>query len=243
MTMIAAKLKLAGYSTHQVGKWGVGQASHHSLPQMRGFDTSFGYLGSAEDHFTHKSGGCGDGCHGTVPVPTPEPKHWGTDLWEDDHPASFANAGKYSTVMYNERVQGVLSSHNPDTPLFLYLAPQDAHGTDQTLPKWSSLYSNYTGGFAVYNGMASALDSLVANLTTTLQAKSMWTNTLLVFSSDNGGPSQLGKECNASNYPLRGGKSSAWDGGHRAAAFATGGLIPQSMRGKMLAGYLHVSDW
>ena len=42
--------------------------------------------------------------------------------------------------MYNERVQGVLSQHNPDTPLFLYLAPQDAHGTDQTLPKWSSLY-------------------------------------------------------------------------------------------------------
>ena len=63
-------------------------------------------------------------------------------------------------------------------------------------------YSNYTAGFAVYNGMASALDSLVANLTTTLQAKGMWADTLLVFSSDNGGPSQLGKECNASNWPV-----------------------------------------
>ena len=40
--------------------------------------------------------------------------------------------------------------------------------------------------------MASAIDSLVANLTTTLQAMSMWEDTLLVFSSDNGGPSELG---------------------------------------------------
>ena len=31
--------------------------------------------------------------------------------------------------------------------------------------------------------------------------------------------------------------------GHRAAAFATGGLIPQSMRGRVLAGYIHVADW
>ena len=64
-----------------------------------------------------------------------------------------------------------------------------------------------------------------------------------MFSSDNGGPSKLGKESNASNYPLRGGKSSAWDGGHRAAAWAAGGLIPQSMRGRVLDGYLHVADW
>ena len=40
MTMISAKLKLAGYMTHQIGKWGVGQASHRSLPRMRGFDVS-----------------------------------------------------------------------------------------------------------------------------------------------------------------------------------------------------------
>jgi arylsulfatase A-like enzyme len=204
MTMIAAKLKLAGYMTHQIGKWGVGQASHRSLPRMRGFDTSFGYLGSAEDHFTHKNGGCGKQCSGQVP--TPVPKHWGTDLWDDDRPASFDHAGQYSAVMYNQRVQSVLSQHDPDSPFFLYLAPQDAHGKDETLPQWSSLYNSsaYTTGFAVYNGMASAIDSLVANLTATLEAKGMWQRTLLVFSSDNGGPSELGKERNASNFPMRG---------------------------------------
>ena len=71
----------------------------------------------------------------------------------------------------------------------------------------------------------------------------MWQSTLLVFSSDNGGPSQLGKECNASNYPLRGGKSAAWDGGHRVVAFASGGLIPTPMRGRVLDGYIHMADW
>ena len=107
--------------------------------------------------------------------------------------------------MYNERVQGVLAQHEPTTPLFLYLAAQDAHGPDQTLPQWSSLYNHsYTTGFAVYNGMASSIDSLAANLTAALNAKGMWQDVLLVFSSDNGGPSELGKECNASNFPLRG---------------------------------------
>ena len=39
------------------------------------------------------------------------------------------------------------------------------------------------------------------------------------------------------------GKSSAWEGGHRVAAFASGGLLPVSMRGRVLDGYVHVADW
>ena len=62
-----------------------------------------------------------------------------------------------------------------------------------------------------------------------LQVKDMWQDTILVFSSDNGGPSWLGKACNASNYPLRGGKASAWEGGHRVAAFVSGGLVPSAI--------------
>ena len=103
--------------------------------------------------------------------------------------------------------QPVLSLSSPAAAAAVAaVRPQDAHGKDETLPRWSSLYSSstYTTGFAVYNGMASAIDSLVANLTATLESKGMWQHTLLVFSSDNGGPSELGKECNASNFPMRG---------------------------------------
>ena len=42
---------------------------------------------------------------------------------------------------------------------------------------------------------------------------------------------------------LHSGKSSAWEGGHRVAAFAAGGLLPPSTRGRVLTGYIHVADW
>lgn len=42
MTGIAAKLKSAGYQTHQVGKWDAGMATVDHTPHGRGYDTSFG---------------------------------------------------------------------------------------------------------------------------------------------------------------------------------------------------------
>lgn len=240
MTLISNKLKQAGYATHQVGKWGVGQASHRSLPNARGFDTSFGYLGSAEDHYTHHNGGCGHACKGYNKSGLP---FFGTDLWETDRPAPFKWNGTYSAEMYNERVIQIISEHDPSTPLFLYLAAQNCHGPDEG-DRWAQLFSDYTNDYAQYNGMTSALDSMVANMTGVLQSKGMWQNTLLVFSSDNGGPSGIRAGAdNANNWPLRGGKASAWEGGHRVAAFVSGGLVPKVMRGQRLDGYIHVADW
>ena len=47
----------------------------------------------------------------------------------------------------------------------------------------------------------------------------------------------------ANNTPLKGGKISAWEGGVRVAAFASGGLIPAKMRGTVMQQKLHVADW
>lgn len=75
----------------------------------------------------------------------------------------------------------------------------------------------------------------------------MWENTLLVVSSDNGGPIYAGKSLKlfggASNFPLRGGKTSDFEGGIRISSFASGGLIPFAMRGVKLRDYFHVADW
>jgi len=70
----------------------------------------------------------------------------------------------------------------------------------------------------------------------------MWDNTFLVFSSDNGGPAFSDQHA-ASNYPLRGGKYTSWEGGIRATAFVSGGLLPKAMRGKNISAPIHICDW
>ena len=52
MTTLADKLSSAGYATHQLGKWHLGMSAPAYLPHNRGFDSSFGYLGGGESHFT-----------------------------------------------------------------------------------------------------------------------------------------------------------------------------------------------
>ena len=54
MTMLPAKLKQAGYSTHMVGKWHQGFYDPAYLPVNRGFDTSSGFLGGGENHMTEE---------------------------------------------------------------------------------------------------------------------------------------------------------------------------------------------
>ncbi len=57
-----------------------------------------------------------------------------------------------------------------------------------------------------------------------------------------GGPVYI-PESAANNYPLRGGKYSEFEGGIRSAAFVSGGLLPESVRGTQQAGIIHIADW
>ena len=47
----------------------------------------------------------------------------------------------------------------------------------------------------------------------------------------------------ANNWPLRGGKQTAWEGGVRVAAFVSGGFLPAAVRGSFRDGYIHACDW
>merc|ERR1712196_765670 len=73
----------------------------------------------------------------------------------------------------------------------------------------------------------------------------MWENTLMVVSSDNGGPIYYlrGMYGGATNWPLKGGKLSDWEGGVRVNAFVTGGAVPTTKRGTKLDDYIHIADW
>jgi arylsulfatase B len=72
----------------------------------------------------------------------------------------------------------------------------------------------------------------------------MYEDSLLVFSSDNGGtqdPVNSKTVAGGNNYPLRGAKHSVWQGGMRTSTFVSGGLIPEALRGSTNNGTYHPS--
>ena len=129
MNMLPAKLGQVGYKTHQIGKWHQGGLMEWMTPHGRGFDTSFGYLGGAEDHYAHTDNELG--C-------------LGVDLWETDAPANRTEwDGVYSSHMYNTHIQSIIRDHpaeNSDTPLYMYVAMQDMHAPNEVPQSYSDKY-------------------------------------------------------------------------------------------------------
>ena len=66
-----------------------------------------------------------------------------------------------------------------------------------------------------YLGMVTAMDDLVGSLINDLKANGMYEDSVILFSSDNGGMLNLG----ATNYPLTGQKSTLFEGGVRVPGF------------------------
>lgn len=64
----------------------------------------------------------------------------------------------------------------------------------------------------IHTAQVAILDEAIGNITQALKDTGMWDNTVIIFSSDNGGmvPPAGGVGC---NYPLRGGKITVWEGG------------------------------
>merc|ERR1719244_462849 len=71
------------------------------------------------------------------------------------------------------------------------------------------------------------------------ESGNLWDDTLVIVSSDNGGSVEEG----ASNFPLRGGKKTLWEGGVRAVAFVTGGWMAEERINTDMHALMHVSDW
>ena len=234
MTLIAAKLKSAGYATHQLGKWHAGQSSPDLVPAARGFDSSLGYLNGAEDHWKQYRPACGDDRF--------------VDLYDTDGPA-FGRNGTYGAQIYHDAALDIVSRHDPDVPLFVYFAFQINHAPMQVPAAYARLYpcddAKTCGVRSTYQAMTAMADDVVANVTRALESRGMWDETLIVLTSDNGGPSGTDAD-SSNNYPLRGGKYADLEGGVRAAAMISGGFLPEAVRGTTVDGersYVHICDW
>ena len=219
MTTLPAKLKQVGYATHMVGKWHEGFAMTGYLPINRGFDSSSGFLNGGEDHM-HEVIGCA------------------VDFWKNDAPDP--RNGTYDAYVFRDDLTSIITSHDPNTPLFLYLPLHNVHSPFQAPQEWLDLYpeNSTCGQRRIYQAMVSVADNVTGHVVELLKKANMWSNTIMVVSADNGGAA-----CGGSNYPLKGCKATFFEGGVRSLAFANGGLLPDKMRGTKSEGFIHVADW
>ena len=100
--------------------------------------------------------------------------------------------------------------------LFLYLAYQAVHAPDEAPDSYIAPYAHIKDKKRrTFAGMLSCMDEGIGNVTKALAAKSMLESTFIVFTTDNGGPSETCAVTGTSNWPHRGSKCSLWEGGTR----------------------------
>ncbi len=251
MTALPAKLKTVGYSTLQAGKWHIGLATPEHTPHGRGYDKSLTYLDGANDYWDMTTGGwCGAGA-------------W-TDLWASTEPAIGLNNSwactqanqpascKYEDDLFVNFTLDAIRAHDPAVPLFAYYAPHSVHMPLEVPAAQLAKFSFITDvPRQKYAAMVNYVDAHVGAIVAELTAKGMWENTLLVLSADNGGPiygpasgcMMCDGSAGANNFPHRGGKHSAFEGGVRVNALVSGGLLPPARRGQTEEGFIGIEDW
>ncbi|MCB1230618.1 MAG: sulfatase-like hydrolase/transferase [Verrucomicrobiae bacterium] len=206
---IAEVLKEKGYATACFGKWHLGYQPPF-LPPNQGFDEFRGLASGDGDYHTHiDRSGNEDWWHGNE---IDMESGYTTDLLTD-----------YS-IDFIERCQ------KEETPFFLYLPhlaihfpwqgpndpPHRQKGTDYGNDKWGIIPD--PGNVAPHvKAMVEALDASVGRLIDLLERRDLRDNTLVIFTSDNGGYLTYGKNFKhiSSNGPFHGQKAQIYEGGHR----------------------------
>jgi arylsulfatase A-like enzyme len=213
---LAQALGEAGYQTAIVGKWHLGEFQPAYLPTKRGFDHQYGLWFGMIDYFTHKRDG-------------------ELDWHRNDQPST--DEGYSTHLIAKEAVQRILK-RDTARPLFLYLPFNAVHSPLQVPESYLAPYGKLNGKRKAYAGMLAAMDEAIGQVVSALEEQKILDNTLIIFSSDNGGPSP---GTVTENGPLRAGKGTIYEGGVRVCAFATWlGKIPA---GKTIDQPIHIVDW
>ncbi len=212
-------LKDAGYQTAMVGKWHLGHADPKYWPQNRGFDYFYGSLTGKVDYYTKELDGRLD--------------------WQRN--GTFVSETGYHTRLIGSEAVNIIERHDATKPLFLYFAAQAPHVPYQAPPDTTGTYKDLIADKdrRIYAAMVTELDTQVGRIMEALRRKGILENTLIIFTSDNGGDrrplkavsvrseaqlersgggSEWVRKRPASNGMLRGGKATLYEGGVRVPA-------------------------
>ena len=208
-------LKAAGYRTGLVGKWHLGYPPAFG-PLRSGYDEFFGPMSGGVDYFSH----CDSrGTH---------------DLWQGD--AEHREVGYLTDLISHRAVDFVNRAAVAEAPFFLsvhYTAPHwpwetrdDAAIADDVK---GNLFHTHGGSIDTYHRMIGHMDEGIGWIVAALVRQGVLENTLVVFTSDNGG------ERFSDNWPLVGGKMDLTEGGIRVpwiaywpARIEAGGISAQT---------------
>lgn len=225
-------LRRGGFTTHISGKWHMGSPPE-CTPLKYGFDSSYGYFHGQCDPYTHyyKTG----------------VRSWHrNDEYLDEE-------GHATDLITDEAVRVIESKH--DKPFFLYVAYSVPH---HPLCEPQERVSRYEGRIEDvsrrwFAASVTHMDDGIGRIVAALDRANLRENTLVVFSSDNGGQKSWHSDTQykgryadkphtvlGNNLPLRGWKGELYEGGIRVPALAN---WPGVLRPGDLDGPVHMVDW
>ncbi len=205
---VAEVLKEKGYATAIIGKWHLGDQPEF-LPNAQGFDLHFGLP------YSNDMGPVGDGVRSDLGKPLPAVRGTG----KGQPPLALLRNGKVEKRVMPDDQQSLVEIYTDeavkfirekkDKPFFLYLPHNAVHFPIYPGTKWAGKSPH-----GIYSDWVEETDGSVGRVLDALRENGLDKNTLVIFTSDNGGTGR------SLNTPLRGHKGSTWEGGMRVPTIA-----------------------
>lgn len=191
---MADYLKKQGYATAVFGKWHLGGADRFH-PTKRGFDEFYGFRGGARSYFPYEK-------------PPADPMN----LMERDFANFEEQKGYLTDALAEESLKFIEKNAKANKPFFAFVSFNAVHTPMDATKEDLARFPKLTANRKIVAAMTLAMDRATGTIMKKLEELGIDDNTIVVFTNDNGGPSDK----NASdNHPLSGIKSTHLEGGVR----------------------------